>query len=158
MNVKQTTKGFTIIEVVLVLAIAGLIFLMVFIALPALQSGQRDASRKTDMSIISTSLTNYVSQNKNTFPAVSAAGNTSFQGYIKGLSSNTTLANVKLASYAATASATEGAATVYLRAKCGGPAATASQYTLTSGKSREFAIGTYLEGGNGIAYCLDGSI
>ncbi|MBQ3261101.1 type II secretion system protein, partial [Candidatus Saccharibacteria bacterium] len=27
-------KGFTIIEVVLVLAIAGLIFLMVFIALP----------------------------------------------------------------------------------------------------------------------------
>ena len=33
---KQTKKGFTIIEVVLVLAIAGLIFLMVFIALPAL--------------------------------------------------------------------------------------------------------------------------
>ncbi|MBP6924997.1 type II secretion system protein [Candidatus Saccharibacteria bacterium] len=32
----QTKKGFTIIEVVLVLAIAGLIFLMVFIALPAL--------------------------------------------------------------------------------------------------------------------------
>ncbi|OYX35483.1 hypothetical protein B7Z00_05080, partial [Candidatus Saccharibacteria bacterium 32-50-10] len=29
-------KGFTIIEVVLVLAIAALIFLMVFIALPAL--------------------------------------------------------------------------------------------------------------------------
>ncbi|MBP9552373.1 type II secretion system protein [Candidatus Saccharibacteria bacterium] len=32
----QTKKAFTIIEVVLVLAIAGLIFLMVFIALPAL--------------------------------------------------------------------------------------------------------------------------
>ena len=30
-------NGFTIIEVVLVLAIGGLIFLMVFIALPALQ-------------------------------------------------------------------------------------------------------------------------
>ena len=32
----QTNPAFTIIEVVLVLAIAGLIFLMVFIALPAL--------------------------------------------------------------------------------------------------------------------------
>ena len=35
-------KGFTIIEVVLVLAIAGLIFLIVFITLPAMQRGQRD--------------------------------------------------------------------------------------------------------------------
>lgn len=36
-NQNLTKKGFTIIEVVLVLAIAGLIFLMVFLALPALQ-------------------------------------------------------------------------------------------------------------------------
>ncbi len=41
-----TRGGFTIIEVVLVLAIAGLIFLMVFIALPALQRAQRDSQRK----------------------------------------------------------------------------------------------------------------
>ena len=46
---KQYKQGFTIIEVVLVLAIAGLIFLMVFIALPALQRNQRDAQRKNDM-------------------------------------------------------------------------------------------------------------
>ena len=42
-------EGFTIIEVVLVLAIAGLIFLMVFLALPALQRSQRDTQRKNDM-------------------------------------------------------------------------------------------------------------
>lgn len=35
-NQNSTKKGFTIIEVVLVLAVAGLIFLMVFLALPAL--------------------------------------------------------------------------------------------------------------------------
>ena len=35
-------QGFTIIEVVLVLAIAGLIFLAIFITLPALQRAQRD--------------------------------------------------------------------------------------------------------------------
>lgn len=42
-------EGFTIIEVVLVLAIAGLIFLMVFLALPALQRSQRDTQRKNDI-------------------------------------------------------------------------------------------------------------
>ena len=47
---KVKTPAFTIIEVVLVLAIAGLIFLMVFIALPALQRNQRDTQRKNDMS------------------------------------------------------------------------------------------------------------
>ena len=47
---KRTPRGgFTIIEVVLVLAIAGLIFLMVFIALPALQRSQRDTQRRDDI-------------------------------------------------------------------------------------------------------------
>ena len=49
-------QGFTIIEVVLVLAIAGLIFLMVFVALPALQRSQRDTARRNDMSRVDTSL------------------------------------------------------------------------------------------------------
>ena len=46
LKLKKRKSGFTIIEVVLVLAIAGLIFLMVFLALPALQHSQRDALRK----------------------------------------------------------------------------------------------------------------
>lgn len=50
--------GFTIIEVVLVLAIAGLIFLMVFVALPALQRSQRDAQRRNDMARIVAALEN----------------------------------------------------------------------------------------------------
>ena len=50
MTKKDNKKGFTIIEVVLVLAIAGLIFAMVFIALPALQRSQHDQSRKNDRS------------------------------------------------------------------------------------------------------------
>ena len=45
---RQPKAGFTIIEVVLVLAIAGLIFLMVFLALPALNRGQRNTQRKRD--------------------------------------------------------------------------------------------------------------
>ena len=60
---KFQSKGFTIIEVVLVLAIAGLIFLMVFIALPALQRSQRDTSRRNDMSRVDTSLVQYQTNN-----------------------------------------------------------------------------------------------
>ena len=49
---KSSKKGFTIIEVVLVLAIAGLVVLMVFIALPALQRSQRNTQRRRDLSTI----------------------------------------------------------------------------------------------------------
>ena len=59
MNREDSKKGFTIIEVVLVLAIAGLIFLMVFVALPALQRSQRDTARRNDMSRVDTSLVQY---------------------------------------------------------------------------------------------------
>ena len=58
-------QGFTIIEVVLVLAIAGLIFLMVFVALPALQRSQRDTQRRNDMSRVDTSLTQYQTNHSN---------------------------------------------------------------------------------------------
>ena len=58
--------GFTIIEVVLVLAIAGLIFLMVFIALPALQRSQRDAQRKNDMSRLADAINRWVINNART--------------------------------------------------------------------------------------------
>lgn len=61
-------QGFTIIEVVLVLAIAGLIFLMVFIALPALQRNQRDTQRKEDMSRFGSQLQNYQSNNNGKTP------------------------------------------------------------------------------------------
>ncbi len=59
-----TLPAFTIIEVVLVLAIAGLIFLMVFIALPALQRNQRDTRRKNDVARIVTQFQNYIANNK----------------------------------------------------------------------------------------------
>ena len=56
-------SGFTIIEVVLVLAIAGLIFLMVFIALPALQRTQRDSQRKNDMSRLADAISRWTANN-----------------------------------------------------------------------------------------------
>ena len=66
-NIKSK-KGFTIIEVVLVLAIAGLIFLMVFIALPALQRSQRDTQRRDDMARFMSQLSQYQSNNAGNTP------------------------------------------------------------------------------------------
>lgn len=81
---KDSDKGFTIIEVVLVLAIAGLIFLMVFIALPSLQRGQRDAQRKEDLSRVSVQLTNYLSSTRGAVPDTDDKMNNFVRGYLKG--------------------------------------------------------------------------
>ncbi len=69
--VKDQKKGFTIIEVVLVLAIAGLIFLMVFVALPALQRGQRDTQRRNDVSRFMSQISSYATNNRNSVPSFS---------------------------------------------------------------------------------------
>lgn len=79
MNIQKKNKGFTIIEVVLVLAIAGLIFMMVFIALPALQRSQRDSQRKSDLSRAITALSNYSSSNRGSIPANNAAAWLAFE-------------------------------------------------------------------------------
>lgn len=64
----QQRDGFTIIEVVLVLAIGALIMLMVFLALPAMQRTQRDTTRKNDMSRLTAAITVYKGQNRGKLP------------------------------------------------------------------------------------------
>ena len=54
-------KGFTIIEVLIVLAIAGLILLIVFLAVPALQRNSRNTQRKTDIGRVGSAATTVVS-------------------------------------------------------------------------------------------------
>ncbi len=63
-NKLKQKKGFTIIEVVLVLAIAGLIFLMVFFVLPQAMAGQRDTERRQAMSRVQSALVQYQTNNK----------------------------------------------------------------------------------------------
>lgn len=82
MNIQRKEKGFTIIEVVLVLAIAGLIFMMVFIALPALQRSQRDTQRKGDLSRLQTALTSYQSNNRGALPSGTGAATTSWPSFV----------------------------------------------------------------------------
>lgn len=83
MNTQKKNKGFTIIEVVLVLAIAGLIFMMVFIALPALQRSQRDTQRKNDLSRLNTAVASYQSNNRGALPSGVAGWNDMINDYVR---------------------------------------------------------------------------
>lgn len=49
---KKRQEGFTIVEVMIVLAIAGLIILVVFLAVPALQRNSRNTQRSNDASLV----------------------------------------------------------------------------------------------------------
>ena len=84
-------KGFTIIEVVLVLAIAALIFLMVFIALPALQRNQRDTARKQELGKVISAVATYQSNHRGANPTTSATDVADFAKYVDGTVSGSTI-------------------------------------------------------------------
>lgn len=73
---KSKSEGFTIIEVMIVLAIAGLILLIVFLAVPALQRNSRNSQRKSDVGRIGTAATTIASNNNNNYTSITggAAG------------------------------------------------------------------------------------
>jgi prepilin-type N-terminal cleavage/methylation domain-containing protein len=72
---KKDNKGFTIIEVLIVLAIAGLILLIVFLAVPALQRNSRNTQVKNGAAAILATANEYVANNNGSLPtAVSIDG------------------------------------------------------------------------------------
>lgn len=73
-KIKERERGFTIIEVLIVLAIAGLILLIVFLAVPALQRNARNTSRKNDVSALASALSEYIDNTGGTVPAASCTG------------------------------------------------------------------------------------
>lgn len=99
---KTSSDGFTIIEVLIVLAIAGLILLIVFLAVPALERNARNTERKNDVSSILSAISEYESNNDGQLPAASGDFSTEFSGEKPKLGYYTTSANVYF-NYSATA-------------------------------------------------------
>ena len=93
---KRKEQGFTIIEVLIVLAIAGLILLVVFLAVPALQRNARNTTRKSDVAAILAGISEYVNNNDGTQPANQTNMGTGNTATI-GSSGNTV--DVKLGAY-----------------------------------------------------------
>jgi prepilin-type N-terminal cleavage/methylation domain-containing protein len=147
MNVQKNSKeGFTIIEVVLVLAIAGLIFLMIFIAWPALQRGQRDQQRRADVGRFVSQLSNYSVNNNGKIPATDDDVQAFTKSYLKWKSDNsgefndpTTGVGYDVKFQTATPAA-DGEITYAYRYKCNG------EVPASSGNARQVAIVVKLEG------------
>jgi prepilin-type N-terminal cleavage/methylation domain-containing protein len=71
---QKRQEGFTIIEVLIVLAIAAVILLIVFLAVPALQRNSRNNGVRNDAANLLAGVNDYISNNNGNLPT--AASNT----------------------------------------------------------------------------------
>lgn len=152
---KRNQSGFTIIEVLIVLAIAGLILLIVFLAVPALQRNARNTQRKNDVATILGAVTEYANNNSGTYPA-SGTFNTVFTNANPKLGYYTTAANVTWVNQPAAATVSDPAnldkVVVANNVKCNGNA------TTTTGATARSIVAVYdVEGSGGakIAQCQE---
>ncbi len=153
-------KGFTIIEVVLVLAIAGLIFMMVFLALPALQRSQRDTQRRNDIGIAGAAVTTFRTNNRGQAPAiVSCDGNgdgtfagNGFCNYLNELSGDITLVQV-IDFQAVPGDAADPTTTIRVMRRGVCPTIEGGEFTRAA-SNNQAAVFTTLESSNSI-YCED---
>lgn len=140
LNLKRNSKGFTIIEVLIVLAIAALIMLLVFLAVPTLQRNARNTARKSDIGRIGAATTTVISNNNGSVAALTdinlqaEVGTPSFYAV-------TSITVGSLTGHAANTSAI-GTAIVYTGAICSGPTGFA---TATGATARSIAIEYTLE-------------
>ena len=136
-NIKNRKEGgFTIIEVLIVLAIAGLIMLIVFLAVPALQRNARNTTNKNDASSVVGGINEYVSNNDGSFPtAVAGTGTVNVSG--GGTATNAKVNGSTTVSTVTTAptSITTGVIQVLIGKNCAGtasPRAAAVYYAVES--------------------------
>lgn len=64
----RSDSGFTVIEVVIAIAIAGLIMVLVFLGAAQLSSGRRDNERKADAARVLNATRQWVNNNNGTMP------------------------------------------------------------------------------------------
>lgn len=144
-------NGFTIIEVVLVLAIAALIFLMVFVAFPGLQRSQRNNSVKAAVGTVVTAVSDYASNNRGVLPDTTPK----LEDYVKDLATSGYSIPVKVlaASQDVAFDQKLNTITVYVNANCSGT----SNANVASASARQYAVTTILESaGSPVPYCVNG--
>lgn len=159
-NVKSMKKGFTIIEVMIVMAIAGLILAVVLIAIPQLQRSQRDNARQSVLSRLTSEMGAYAGNNEGKFPFATGSGAGSITDFmsryitgkvdIKNPSSGKDYDVVRAG--AAGDKPSEDQILVYPGMSCDGESVTGS--LSSSGVSREYALRLQLERAD-VYYCVD---
>ncbi len=139
-QLRKRKEGFTIIEVLIVLAIAGLILLVVFLAVPALQRNSRNTQRKNEISAVLGAVNEWTNNNGGKLPTA------------VGTERADALANAKLSFYsgnvswgsAGANSTTADTAVIVTGAACTGTAGATA-----AGSARQLAIMYSVETGGG---------
>lgn len=143
-KLKENEKGFTIIEVLIVLAIAGLIMVIVFVAVPQLQKGQRNSARNNDASLIAAAISECMS-NRN---GVVASCNSTAAGEVSLPASLKEVTNATYDATAATWGTTSAAIWTF------GSTCDAEGDGAVGGSSRQFLLKYQVEGGGN--RCISG--
>jgi prepilin-type N-terminal cleavage/methylation domain-containing protein len=144
-KLRKQKEGFTIIEVLIVLAIAGLIMLIVFLAVPALQRNSRNTQRTNDVGRALGAASEVLNNNNGQLSQLTTANLQAALG--------STLAYYSLTSVTAGAGTASSAGTdtnvmrIHTGATCNGNA-------VAVGTTRQLAATFAIEGGSGdIARC-----
>lgn len=128
--------GFTIIEMLIVLAIAGLILLLVFEAIPTLERNSRNNQRKQDIQAVLEAVSHYELNNSGTFPG--PCGNTSLD--LCAANANSPLYYAKLTYYDLT---TAGKVVLTPQHNTGGPPNLAADLPALSGSNATEEVMVY---------------
>ncbi len=150
--------GFTIIEVMIVLAIAGLIMAIVFVAIPQLQRNTRNTTRRDVINRIKTEIDNYSTNNNGRYPTADANASTGISGgfrtrYLSNVSyddpqSGTAMTLAGRAAAASLQGTAVGTVNYSVGAVCDG-----ENSTTTGASARNYTVQTLLEGN--ATYCAD---
>jgi prepilin-type N-terminal cleavage/methylation domain-containing protein len=150
---KSNSEGFTIIEVMIVLAIAGLIILIVLLAVPALQRNSRNTAIKNDASALSAAVTEFASNNDGSIPTAggsSQAGSTVTLNNAAGNAATAKVQGSTTVGFSAVWPATSGAINVAYGQKC-----TAANAITASPRSTAILFRTEGAGGATVQQCVD---
>lgn len=165
-KLQNRSEGFTIIELLIVLAIAALIILVVLIAVPQLQRNQRNQARQAIAGRIVTEINNFAGNNNGILPIATAnTGANNFgtlttngfvNRYLNGVDINDPSVGAAIIAVNGgttyvndmTAAALPGSTNYMTGRICNGE-------TTQAGNNRNFIFQVRLEGG--ATYCLDNS-
>lgn len=151
----KNAKGFTIIEVLIVLAVAGLILLIVFLAVPALQRNSANNNANVEGARILAATNEFISNKNGTVPASTDA--TEIKELAKATNTpviaptTATGATPALDEDVSGASGTASATNVrlYTGAKCSTVATTPTTFSVNKGTARQVALMYGIENSTG---------
>jgi prepilin-type N-terminal cleavage/methylation domain-containing protein len=146
----RDSKGFTLIEIVIVLAIAGLIFVIVFLAVQQAQRSRRDTQRRGDAARYLAAAEQYAGNNNGDYPSDVAGLNTVRDSYVRAGGAqfvDPTTGGVYIMLYSAGTTPPVQRIEGSRNARCAGPVSAAG------GGLRSFAVVIHQESGG--SFCVD---